>query len=100
MLSYRQKSNTRDPIMKAARLQAYGDVDQFKLEDVPDPVPGPGEVLIKVAASALNPVDLYVRQGFLSQYFPMALPAVIGIDAAGTIAALGPDVAGFTVGDR
>src|SRR5258706_15839854 len=86
--------------MKAARLQAYGDVDQFKLEEVPDPAPGPGEVLIKVAASALNPVDLYVRQGFLSQYFPMDLPAVLGLNAAGTISSLGPYVAGFPVRAR
>src|ERR1043166_637746 len=89
MLSYRKKSNTRDTIMKAARLQAYGDVDQFKLEEVPDPKPGPGEVLIKIAASGLNPVDLYVRQGVMSQYIPLELPATLGIDAAGSVAESG-----------
>ena len=86
--------------MKAVRLQAYGDVDQFKFEDVPDPVPGHGDVLIKVAASGLNPVDLFVRQGFAVQFFPMELPAILGIDAAGTIIALGSGVSGFSVGDR
>lgn len=86
--------------MKAVRLQAYGDVDQFKFEDAPDPVPGHGDVLIKVAASGLNPVDLFVRQGFAVQFFPMKLPAILGIDAAGTTIALGSGVSGFSVGDR
>ena len=86
--------------MKAARLQAYGDADQFKLEDVPDPVAGAGEVLIEIAASGLNPFDLYVRQGFLAQSIPLDLPAILGLDAAGTIRALGPGVTGFSIGDR
>jgi NADPH:quinone reductase-like Zn-dependent oxidoreductase len=86
--------------MKAVRLQAYGDVDQFRLEDVPEPSPGPGQVLVKVAVSGLNPVDLFTRQGFLAQYYPLDLPAVLGIDAAGTIAALGAGVTGFAAGDR
>jgi NADPH:quinone reductase-like Zn-dependent oxidoreductase len=86
--------------MKAVRLQSYGDVDRFKVEDVPDPVPGANEVLIKVAASGLNPVDLHVRQGFLAQYFPMELPAILGLDAAGTIAAVGSGVTDLAVGDR
>jgi NADPH:quinone reductase-like Zn-dependent oxidoreductase len=55
--------------MKAARLPAYGDVSQFKVEEVPTPTPGAGEVLIKVEASALNHIDLFVPQG----YMPMAL---------------------------
>jgi NADPH:quinone reductase-like Zn-dependent oxidoreductase len=86
--------------MKAARLQAYGDIDQFRYEDVPDPVAGAGEVLIKVEASGLNPVDLYLRQGYLAQAYPMDVPAILGVDAAGTIVALGTGVAGYAVGDR
>ena len=86
--------------MKAVRLQEYGDVNQFRLEDVPEPTPKAGEVVIAVAASGLNPVDLYVRQGYMKQYTPMALPAIQGIDAAGTITALGEGVTGFAVGDR
>jgi NADPH:quinone reductase-like Zn-dependent oxidoreductase len=53
--------------MKAVRLQRFGDADQFRLEDAPDPVAGRGEVLIRVAVSALNPVDLYVRQGMVGK---------------------------------
>lgn len=86
--------------MKAVRLQAYGDVDQFRLETVPDPTPGPGEVLIEIAVSGLNPVDPFIRQGYLAQYMPLELPAVLGRDAAGTVAAVGQGVEGFAVGDR
>ena len=86
--------------MKAVRLQDYGDVNQFRLEDAPEPTPKAGEVVIEVAASGLNPVDLYIRQGYMKQYTPMDLPAIQGIDAAGTITALGEGVTGFAVGDR
>jgi len=86
--------------MKAVRLQDYGDVNQFRLEDAPEPTPKAGEVVIAVAASGLNPVDLYIRQGYMKQYTPMELPAIQGIDAAGTITALGSGVTGFAVGDR
>ncbi len=86
--------------MKAARLQAYGDADQFRYEDAPNPVAARGEVVITVAASGLNPVDAYIRQGYLAKMVPMQLPAIMGIDAAGTIAAVGPGVGGFKIGDR
>lgn len=86
--------------MKAALLQAYGDIDQFVFGDLPQPQPGPGEVLIKIEASAVNPFDLMLRQGIMAQYIPLPLPAVLGGDAAGTIAGLGDGVTGFAVGDR
>jgi len=86
--------------MKAARLQEYGDVNQFRLEDAPDPAPKAGEVVIAVAVSGLNPVDLYVRQGYLKEFIPIELPGILGIDAAGTITAVGEGVSGFAVGDR
>lgn len=86
--------------MKAARLQAYGDTSQFKLEEAPDPVAAPGHVVIKVEASGLNPVDAYVRMGYLAKMAPMTLPAILGVDAAGTITAIGPDVSGYRLGDR
>jgi NADPH:quinone reductase-like Zn-dependent oxidoreductase len=86
--------------MKASRLQAYGDTTQFKLEQAPEPVATPGHVVIKVEASGLNPVDAYIRMGYLAKMVPMQLPAILGIDAAGTITAIGPDVTGYAVGDR
>lgn len=86
--------------MKAALLKSYGGVDQFSIEEVPTPKPGPGEVLIKIAASAVNPFDLILRQGFMAQLIPLPLPAILGGDAAGTIAELGAGVAGWAIGDR
>lgn len=86
--------------MKAVRLQSYGDVDQLQLEDVPVPTPGAGEVLVKLETSAVNHFDLFVRQGYMAQMIPLALPAILGGDGAGTIAAVGPGVSGFAVGDR
>ncbi|WP_017160333.1 alcohol dehydrogenase catalytic domain-containing protein [Xanthomonas phaseoli] len=86
--------------MKAVLLKSYGGVDQFSIADVPMPKPGPGEVLIKIAASAVNPFDLLLRQGFMAQYVPLPLPAILGGDAAGTVVALGTGVTGWAVGDR
>lgn len=86
--------------MKAALLNAYGNVDQFEIDDIPTPTPGPGDVLIKIEASAINPFDLILRQGYMAQFIPLPLPAVLGGDAAGTIALLGEGVTGFAVGDR
>lgn len=86
--------------MKAALLKSYGGIDQFAIEDIPAPKPGPGEVLIKIAASAVNPFDLILRQGFMAEYIPLPLPAVLGGDAAGTIAELGEGVTSLAVGDR
>ena len=86
--------------MKAVVLKSYGGIDQFATEEIPTPKPEAGQVLIRIEASAVNPFDLLLRQGFMAQYVPLPLPAVLGGDAAGTIAALGAGVTGFTVGDR
>lgn len=86
--------------MKVALLKSYGGVDQFIVDEVPTPKPEAGEVLIKIEASAVNPFDLILRQGFMAQFIPLELPAVLGGDAAGTIAALGAGVTGLAVGDR
>jgi len=86
--------------MKAVRLQSYGDVDQLKLEEVPVPTPGAGEILVKLEASAVNHFDLFVRQGYMAQMIPLELPAILGGDGAGTVAAVGPGVTGFAVGER
>ncbi len=86
--------------MKAVRLQAYGDVDQLRYEDAPDPVPGAGEALVKIAVAGLNPVDVIVRKGLFAQVAPLQFPAILGVDAAGTIVAVGAGVTEFAVGDR
>lgn len=86
--------------MKAALLKAYGGTDQFVIDDIPTPEPGTGEVLVKIEASAVNPFDLILRQGYVAHMIPLPLPAVLGGDAAGTIAKLGDGVTGLAVGDR
>lgn len=86
--------------MKAAVLKAYGGIDQFAIQEAPMPRPNPGEVLIQIAASAVNPFDLILRQGFMASMLPLSFPAVLGGDAAGTIVQLGEGVQGLKVGDR
>ncbi len=68
--------------------------------DVPEPVAGPGEVLVRVSAASVNAYDLGVAGGFMKDYLPYEFPAVIGNDVAGTVEALGEGVDGFSVGDR
>ena len=80
--------------MKAVRLHAYGDVDQFRLEDAPDPVLGTGDVLIRIAVIGLNLADLYVRQGFFAAHVPLDLPAIMGFDVAGLVAPEDANAAG------
>ena len=86
--------------MKAIRFHEYGDAEVLRDEDVEVPVPGSGEVRIRVAATAFNPVDAGIRGGYLREPFPVLLPHVPGIDAAGTVDALGANVSGRRVGDR
>src|SRR3954453_2208462 len=86
--------------MKAVRFHEYGDPDVLRYEDVEQPVPGAGEVRIRVAATAFNPVDDGIRGGYLRDAFPVALPHIPGIDVAGTVDALGEGVGNVAVGDE
>jgi len=85
--------------MKAVRFHEYGDPGVLRYEDVEQPVPGPGEVRLRVAGSAFNPVDDGIRGGYLQGPFPVALPHIPGIEVAGTVDALGEGVAGVQLGD-
>jgi len=86
--------------MKAVVLHEYGSPSKLKYEDFPDPTPGPGEVLIRVQAVSLNPVDWKMRSGAAKDRFPVNFPGILGRDLAGIVRELGPDVKGFKVGDR
>ncbi len=86
--------------MKAIQIHAYGGVEQLKLEEVPDPVPGPGEVLVRTAATSVNPVDYKIRSGAAQARFPQTFPAILGRDLAGRVVALGPGASGVGIGDR
>jgi hypothetical protein len=61
--------------MKAAVIHAYGSPDELKFDDMPDPSPGPGEVLIRTAATSINPLDVKMRSGAVKEYFPVSFPA-------------------------
>ena len=84
--------------MKAIRVHAFGDPDVMRLEEVPDPQPGAGQVVVRVHAVGVNPVDAYIRSGMYSREAP--LPYTPGTDAAGVIEAVGKGVDRLTVGDR
>ncbi|OBF30839.1 NADPH:quinone reductase [Mycobacterium sp. ACS1612] len=85
--------------MKAVRYHRYGDSDVLVYEDAPRPVPGPGQVLIQVAATSFNPVDAGIRGGYLAQVYTINFPHIPGVDVAGTIAEVGEGVQGWNVGD-
>ena len=86
--------------MKAIRFDRFGGPEELRLVDLPDPAPGPGEVLIEVRAVSVVPGDCKLRQGLLTGYFPVAPPKVPGRDGAGIVKAVGADVADFSPGDR
>ncbi|MFI9219466.1 NADP-dependent oxidoreductase [Streptomyces werraensis] len=85
--------------MKAVRFHEYGDPSVLRYEDVEQPVPGAGEVRVRVAATSFNPVDGNIRGGFMQRPIPVTLPHTPGIDVAGTVDALGEGVDGIAVGD-
>ncbi|MET9114731.1 NADP-dependent oxidoreductase [Streptomyces longwoodensis] len=85
--------------MKAVRFHEYGDPGVLVHEDVEQPVPGPGQVRVRVAATSFNPVDGNIRAGFMQGPIPVVLPHTPGIDVAGTVDALGEGVEGLAVGD-
>jgi NADPH:quinone reductase-like Zn-dependent oxidoreductase len=86
--------------MKAVRFNEYGDVDVLNVVDVPDPVPGPGQVLVQVKAAGINPGEAKIRQGLLHARWPATFPSGQGSDLAGVVAAVGPDVTGVAEGDE
>lgn len=82
--------------MRAVVVSDHGGPEVLEYRELPDPEPGPGEVLVAVAAAGLNFIDIYHRTGL----YPVNLPMVLGSEGAGTVRALGADVAGVAVGDR
>lgn len=86
--------------MKAVYINSYGSVDKLQYGDLPDPVPGKGEILIRVAATSVNPVDWKVREGRLKFITGNRFPMTMGTEVTGIVAGLGEGVKGFDVGDR
>jgi NADPH:quinone reductase-like Zn-dependent oxidoreductase len=85
--------------MKAVVNYEYGGPEVLKYTDYPDPVAGPGEVLVRVAAAGVNPIDIIERSGGTKDWRPV-LPDILGWDVAGSVLGLGPGAKGFSVGDR
>jgi NADPH2:quinone reductase len=84
--------------MKAIRIHEFGGPAVMKLEDVPDPTAGPGEVVVRVRAAGVNPVDAYIVTGTYPRKPP--LPYTPGQDGAGEVVSAGAEVKGFRTGDR
>jgi NADPH:quinone reductase-like Zn-dependent oxidoreductase len=85
---------------KAVRYDEYGGIDVLKVVDVDRPVPGPGQVLVRVKAAGINPGEAAIRQGLLHDRWPATFPSGQGSDLAGVVDELGQDVSQFTAGDE
>ena len=85
--------------MKAIRLHAFGAADQLELQDIPVPVAGPRQVLVRVVAAGVNPIDWKIRSGAIAALFGLAAPLTPGWDASGIVAAVGAEVDAFKPGD-
>src|SRR5258708_4378681 len=86
--------------MLALTYAQYGDPSVLEVTSVPEPHAGPGQVRIAVRTAGVNPVDWKFRAGFLKDVFPIALPAIPGMEAAGVIDEIGDGVEGVNVGDE
>jgi NADPH:quinone reductase len=91
-------ASATEEIVKAIRVHQFGGPEVLRLEEVSDPKPGPGQVVIQIRAAGVNPVEAYVRTGTYAS--KPSLPYTPGADAAGVVTAVGPDVKRVKVGDR
>lgn len=85
---------------KAYRLHAYGGPECIHLDDVQIPTPEPSQVLVAVSKVGMNPFDWKIREGWVKDTLPLKLPTTLGVDFAGSVAAVGNEVTKFNVGDR
>jgi len=84
--------------MKAIRVREFGPPEVMRMEETPDPSPGPGQVLVRIRAAGVNPVETYIRSGAYARR--PALPYTPGNDAAGIVEAVGDGVVAVAAGDR
>jgi len=85
---------------RAVRFDGYGGIDVLQVVDVPDPVPGPGEVLVRVKATSINPGEAKIREGALHSRYPATFPSGQGSDLAGVVESIGAGVSRFAPGDE
>ncbi len=86
--------------MKAIVLREYGGPEKLSYEDVADPVAGEGQVLVRVTAASINPVDYKLRSGAYKSFMPLTFPAILGNDFSGIVREVGAGVTGFAPGDK
>jgi NADPH:quinone reductase-like Zn-dependent oxidoreductase len=86
--------------MQAVRFHEYGPSDVLRVETVPRPEPGEGEVLVRVHSAGVNPIDWKYRAGYLQEFAPLELPHIPGFDLSGTVAEVGAGVSDFSTGDE
>src|SRR3954467_7631400 len=86
--------------MGAVRFDRYGGIDVLEVVDVPAPVPGPGELLVRVKDAGINPGEAKIREGMLHERWPSTFPSGQGSDLAGIVEQLGDGVEPWAVGDE
>jgi NADPH:quinone reductase-like Zn-dependent oxidoreductase len=86
--------------MRAVFVRRYGGPEILEYGEFPDPVVGSGDVLVRVAAAAINPIDIMERSGLTKDFKPVSFPGVLGWDLSGTVVGVGPGVVGFSIGDK
>lgn len=86
--------------MKAVVLHEYGGPDKLKYEEWEDPQAGDGQILIRVTAAGINPIDWKLRSGAMKAFIPLQLPAILGYDYSGVVRSVGKGVEGYTEGDE
>jgi NADPH:quinone reductase-like Zn-dependent oxidoreductase len=91
---------TSETSMRAVRFHDFGQPSVLVVENIARPEPGAGQVLIRVDAAGVNPIDWKIRAGYLKQFMPVALPHILGLDVAGTVESIGEGVTAFAPGDR
>src|SRR5437016_3978413 len=86
--------------MKAIRIHSFGGPEVLVYEDAPRPTAGAGELLVRVYATSINPVERFVRAGYLQGKVDFPLPLTLGLDLSGVVEAVDGDVTGLAVGDE
>jgi NADPH:quinone reductase-like Zn-dependent oxidoreductase len=87
-------------VMKAVVLHEYGGPDKLRYEDWDDPQAGDGQILVRVSAAGVNPIDWKIRSGAMKTFMPMELPTILGYDYSGVVRSVGKGVEGYAEGDK
>jgi NADPH:quinone reductase-like Zn-dependent oxidoreductase len=87
-------------VMKAVVLYEYGGPDKLKYEEWDDPRAGDGQILIRVVAAGINPIDWKIRSGAMKAFMPLELPTILGYDYSGVVRSVGKGVEGYAEGDK